>query len=163
MSNNPHTLIQWADRHGIPQHAVTELVQLMTGHHNNVNVPKSTSTEAFAQSQVLLEAPRVGARLWRNNVGACEDKTGRIIRYGLCNESKQQNTLCKSADLIGIKPILITPDMCGSTIGQFVAREVKRPGWSYKATPHESAQLNFQMMCIALGGDAQFVTGEGSL
>ena len=109
MTQSPHNLIQWATRHGVSPQALTELTALLVGQPQHVNTPKSTNSEAFAQSQVLLEAPRVGARLWRNNVGACEDKTGRIIRYGLANESKQQNAICKSSDLIGIKPILSAP------------------------------------------------------
>ncbi|MCK5126802.1 MAG: hypothetical protein KAR42_11150 [candidate division Zixibacteria bacterium] len=161
--NNPHTLTEWATRNGVSTMVLTELVLLMTDQPQHVNAPRSTNGEAFVQSQVLLEAPRVGARLWRNNVGACEDKTGRIIRYGLANESKAQNQICKSSDLIGIKPILITHDMVGSTIGQFVAREVKRPGWSYKGVGREVPQLNYLQIVTALGGDAQFVTGEGSL
>jgi hypothetical protein len=159
----PHTLTTWAARNGVSTQALTELILLMTGQPQHVNIPKSTNSEAFIQSQVLLEAPRVGARLWRNNVGACEDKTGRIIRYGLANESKQQNKICKSSDLIGIKPILITREMVGSTVGQFVAREVKHPNWSYKGDDHEVGQLNFLQIIVALGGDAQFVNKEGSL
>ena len=46
------------------------------------------------------------------------DKQGqhRFVRYGLCKGS---------ADLIGIRPVLITPEMVGTTIGQFVGLEVK--------------------------------------
>lgn len=159
---HPYVIKQWAQRYGIPSEAVDALINTMI-HEPHIKPVKSDKSEAFVQSQILLEAPVVGARLWRNNVGACMDDRGRLIRYGLCNESKQMNHVCKSSDLVGIKPILITIDMVGSTIGQFVAREVKHPMWSYKGTEHEVGQLNFLSMVIALGGDAQFVNSKGSL
>lgn len=73
-------------------------------------------TEADIQRAVLLRASRLGWRLFRNNVGMLQDSTGRWVRYGLCTGS---------SDLIGWRPVVITPDMVGSTIAQFVAVEVK--------------------------------------
>lgn len=153
------TLTQWAVRHGVSAEALAELTGIVTD-------PQSAPTgqsEAAVQQLVRLEASRLGMRLFRNNVGACKDDTGRVIRYGLCNDSAQMNKAVKSSDLIGIRPVIITPDMVGHTIGQFVAREVKRPGWSYRGTDREVAQQAFGQLVLKLGGDFKFCTGEGSL
>lgn len=153
------TLTQWAARHGVSAEALAELTGIVTD-------PQSAPTgqsEAAVQQLVRLEASRLGMRLFRNNVGACKDDTGRVIRYGLCNDSAQMNKAVKSSDLIGIRPVVITPDMMGHTIGQFVAREVKRPGWSYRGTDREVAQQAFGQLILKLGGDFKFCTGEGSL
>lgn len=153
------TLTQWAARHGVSAEALAELTGIVTD-------PQSAPTgqsEAAVQQLVRLEASRLGMRLFRNNVGACKDDTGRVIRYGLCNDSAQMNKAVKSSDLIGIRPVIITLDMVGHTIGQFVAREVKRPGWSYRGTDREVAQQAFGQLVLKLGGDFKFCTGEGSL
>lgn len=74
-------------------------------------------SEAEVQAGVRLAASAVpGVRVWRNNVGSLQDKQGRYVTFGLCKGS---------SDLVGIRAIKITPDMVGSTIGQFVALEVK--------------------------------------
>ena len=84
------------------------------------------SSEAANQQRIRLHAPSVGARLWRNNNGACTTDDGRFVRFGLGNDSEQINRVFKSSDLIGIRKVLITQDMVGKTIGQFMAVEVKR-------------------------------------
>lgn len=60
--------------------------------------------EGNIQQLVRIEASKLGAVLWRNNVGVLKDADGRPIRYGLCNGS---------SDLIGIYN------------GRFLAIEVK--------------------------------------
>jgi len=62
-------------------------------------------SEANIQSDILIALSKAGAIVWRNNTGALQDKTGRLVRYGLCKGS---------ADIIGI-----CPD------GRFLAVEVK--------------------------------------
>lgn len=61
----------------------------------------------------IIQTIRLGcadiAVLMRNNVGALTDKTGRLVRYGLC---------VGSSDLIGWR----------KSDGRFVAIEVKMPG-----------------------------------
>ena len=120
------------------------------------------SSEASVAARVRLEASRLGIRLWRNNVGAGKLTNGTFIRFGLANESTQMNTHIKSADLIGIRPILIGPEHVGLTIGQFVSRECKHPGWRYAGDAHEIAQKRWADLINILGGNASFVTGEGS-
>lgn len=155
---------QWAARHGVSLQALKELEIIfgMAGGHFLPPTVKGTS-EAAVQAAVRLEAARKGVRLFRNNVGALIDARGVPVRYGLANESKQVNDVCKSADLIGWRPVLICPQHVGQVIGQFVSRECKRPGWHYTGDAHEQAQLAWAQLVAAGGGDAAFCAGEGTL
>lgn len=119
-------------------------------------------SESRQQSLVRLDAASHGVWLTRNNVGALLDANGRPVRYGLCNETKAQNEAVKSADLVGIKPVLIEQRHVGTTIGQFYSREVKHEGWQYTGTQHEVAQLAWANFINSKGGDARFATGPGS-
>ena len=116
-------------------------------------------TESKITKIIRTEASDRGIVLWRNNVGACYTAKGGFIRYGLANESKEINEKFKSSDLIGIKPIVITEEMVDSTIGQFVAIEVKKQGWTYSATPREKAQAKFLLFVTEHGGMAKFMSG----
>lgn len=154
------TIEQWAIKHGVSAVALAELRSVMVPDTDRGVV--GTGDEAGAQALVRLEASRNGARLWRNNVGVLFDSRGVPVRYGLVNDSKQLNESIKSSDLIGIKRLVITPDHVGSTVGQFVAREMKAPGWRFTGSKRELAQLKFLELVYAMGGDAAFCTGEGS-
>lgn len=117
------------------------------------------TSEATVKSQVELIAASLGAMLMRNNVGAFQDKTGRWIRYGLMNASKKENSQFKSSDLIGITPVVVTPEMVGLTLGVFTAIETKEAGW--KLTPsdeHAKAQLRFINLIKVHGGFAGFAS-----
>lgn len=100
----------------------------------------NNGSESKQQSLIRLEATTKGMTLFRNNVGALIDDRGIPVRYGLANESKQMNKVIKSSDLIGIRPLMITQDMIGKTIGQFVSIEVKSENWKYTGTEREIAQ-----------------------
>lgn len=154
------TLLEWQRKHGITAEALADLVTMV-----GLDVPRSTkgTPEARVQDEARLLASKMGWRLFRNNVGVLKDERGVPVRYGICNDSPAMNKRIKSSDLIGIRPVVITPDMVGSTIGQFVAREVKKAGWKYKGTEHEQAQLAFGTLVIGLGGDFKFWSGEGEL
>ena len=116
--------------------------------------------EASVQSLVRLEAAKRGWKVFRNNVGVLLDLKGRPVRFGLCNDSKQVNENYKSGDLIGIKQVLITPDMVGTVIGQFVSIECKHEGWKPSATDkNEQAQHNWAQLVRDAGGYATFSTG----
>jgi len=119
--------------------------------------------ESKIQSIIRLEASHKGCRLWRNNVGALYTKEGNFVRYGLANDSAAINKIIKSSDLIGIRPIKITQDMVGKTIGQFLSREIKKSNWKYAGTEREKAQLAWINLINSLGGDACFATGEGTI
>ena len=155
---------QWAVRHGVTMAALQELAGIfgMHGGHDLPPTVKGTS-EAAVQSAVRLEAARKGVRLFRNNVGALKDERGRLVRYGLANDSKQVNEVCKSGDLIGWRPLLIGPQHMGTVVAQFVSRECKEPGWRYTGADREPAQLAWAELVTAGGGDAAFCTGVGTL
>ena len=146
----------WAIKWGISQAAVDDLRKEMGLFEAPVSV--GATSEAGASQRVRLDAAYAGDLLWRNNVGACEDTSGNFIRYGLANESKAMNEKTKSSDLVGITQVLVTPQMVGYKIGQFTAREVKKPGWKYTGTPREIAQRKFGELVIARGGDFKFTT-----
>jgi len=116
------------------------------------------TSEAKVQTQLRLAAAKRGASLWRNNSGACLDQTGRMIRYGLGNDSKKLNTVWKSSDLIGITPITVTPDMVGTVLGVFTAVEVKGSNWEYSGTDREVGQLNFLTDVQKQGGISMFAS-----
>ena len=149
----------WVERWGIPPEAHTDLLVALgaTAPDPAVQVGES---EAAVQTRVRIAASQGGGRLWRNNVGACQTSEGTFVRYGLANESTAINKKCKSSDLIGVQPVMITEAHVGQIIGQFVAREVKRGGWKYTGSAREKAQLNFLSLVAGLGGDARFTTGE---
>lgn len=142
-------ITQWAARHGIPSQALAELRALLVGTDNFAVPALVEGNEASIQALVRVKASQAGWRLWRNNLGAGKLENGSFLRWGLANDSPAMNSLIKSADLIGIKPG-----------GQFVSREVKRPGWHYTDTERERAQLRWIEVINGLGGNAKFTTGE---
>jgi hypothetical protein len=148
----------WAARHGVTDAAMRELREILGAASEPEYKYVSARTEHGVSQRERLAASQAGARLWRNNSGAFRDDCGRWIRFGLCNDSRALNEGLKSADLIGIMPVKITPQMVGATIGQFMAREVKAPGWRWTGTDREVAQLNFLTLVATLGGDARFVS-----
>lgn len=116
--------------------------------------------ESTTSSFVRLYAAQNNDLLWRNNVGVAppHEPGGRPIRYGLANESAAMNQEIKSSDLIGIHPVLITPAMVGTIIGQFLAVEMKHEGWIFNHTDKELAQKKFHDIVKSSGGRAGFAT-----
>jgi hypothetical protein len=131
-------------------------------------------SEAYAQQQARFAVAKLGGMAWRNNVGASKTKEVHAcprcafnfevqlapIRWGLCNDSMKLNKKIKSSDLIAIIPRLITPELVGSTIGQFVAIETKKPGWKYAGNEHEVAQMAWLQLIAGKGGVSMFSTGD---
>lgn len=93
---------------------------------------------------IKLEAAKHHIILGRNNVGAFEDREGRLVRFGLFNESKNSNLA--SSDLIGIQ----------RSSGKLVAIECKKEGWKYKGIEREVKQKAFIDFIILMGGIAGF-------
>lgn len=158
----PVSLASWAIRHHVSQEALAELRTMMAAQLPQPGEPKEQQ-EAWAQSAIRLEAAQKGVYLWRNNVGALKDERGIPVRYGLANDNAQVNRRLKSSDLIGVRPLVIQAHMVGQTVGQFVAREVKKPGWVYRGDDREVAQATFIHLVQSVGGDAAFATGPGTL
>lgn len=116
-------------------------------------------SETVVQQQTILEAAYSGIDIWRNNSGACTDKTGRLIRYGLGNTSAQLNARIKSSDLIGMTPMLVTPAMYGQIVGVFTALECKPSDWHMTPSDERAiAQARFHDIVRKGGGFAGFVT-----
>ena len=151
-------LDNWAARWRIPAAALAELRTSMGIAEPAIRVPAGVS-EAATQQLIRLEASKRGARLWRNNNGATFDESGRMIRYGLANDSVALSKQIKSSDLIGITPHYVTAADVGRIIGLFTSIECKRPGWKYKGTPREVAQLAWINLVLSMGGVARFATG----
>ena len=113
-------------------------------------------TETDIQSMIRVAAANRHSALWRNNNGACRDDTGRMIRYGLGNDSKKLNEVWKSSDLIGITPVMIGPEHVGRVIGVFTAVEVKRESWRKPENKRDRAQEAFLADVLRYGGIAMF-------
>lgn len=147
---------QWAADWNLPPAALLDLrARLATGTIGG----EAGTPEAVVQQAIRLEASRRGMRLWRNNNGACVDNTGRMVRYGLGNDSSKVNSHIKSSDLVGITPVQVA----GRTLGVFTAIEVKRGGWKYKGTAREKAQLAWLELITAMGGIGKFAAGPEDL
>lgn len=119
------------------------------------------NSEADVINLLKLEASKRGGRLWRNNVGATYTQQGNFLRYGLANESSNQNKIIKSGDLIGIERVLITPEMVGTYLGQFWSVEGKTESWRFNPKDERShAQLAWINLINSLGGKAYFSNGK---
>lgn len=156
-------IYEWAKKHGIPAAALKDLLS-MFGAYDLPQRAADGTLEDEVQQRVRLEAASKGKILWRNNVGVTENH----VRYGLCNDSPKVNKRLKSSDCVGIESRLITPEMVGKTVGVFLAREIKRPGWVFQKgskqnKDREMAQLRWMLIVSAMGGNAAFTDGEGSL
>lgn len=153
---------EWARRNGVSHTALSELAQLM-GAESTEHQSDSTTAESKVQDDARLAASKMGWRLWRNNKGVLKNEYGTPVRFGLVNDTKELGERVRSSDLIGIRPVIITPDMVGTTLGQFVAREIKKAGWKYTGTAREKGQLTFGEIVTSLGGDFKFWNGSGEL
>ncbi len=114
--------------------------------------------ESALLKRLLLRASRLGARLFRNQVGVyrlarpecreCQSR-GRIISSGFCPGS---------SDLVGWLPLTVTPDMVGQRLAVFVAVEAKTA--SGRVSP---AQVAFLRAVNDAGGRGHVVRGVDEL
>ena len=130
-----------------------------------------TSETAVQRLARLKHIELTRGQNWRNNTGVLKDERGTPVRYGLANESKDQNKIIKSSDIIGVTPTLITQEMVGYWLGVFTAMEIKPSGWRMptpiagrefkdqpEATQRALAQLKFHDIVRSACGYAGFVT-----
>lgn len=166
------TYDEWAKRW--PE-AAQELEQMHTAALNPADSENAGKSEAWAQQQIRIKVAKAGGAIWRNNVGATKAKEDHTcprcsfkfevakppLRYGLCNDSVKLNNQFKSADLIGIMPVLIKPEHVGRKIGMFISYEAKKPGWTYNPKDaHTAAQANWAALVGRFHGYATFSEGE---
>ena len=100
----------------------------------------SSPSEHEIQQRIRLACGRGPVRLWRNNTGALVDQQGRFVRFGLCKGS---------SDLIGLRSLVVTPEMVGQRIAQFVALEIKSP--QGVVSPEQKAFLQLVRQLGGLG------------
>lgn len=87
------------------------------------------------------------ARLFRNQVGQLPDpRTGRPVQFGLARGS---------ADLIGWRTVVVTPDMVGQRLAVFTSIEVKTPNG--RLTPAQQAWLGAVRSAGGIAGVARSV------
>ena len=103
-------------------------------------------SEQSIQQRIRLACSRGPVRLWRNNTGRIVGKDGRMVTFGLCPGS---------ADLIGYRTIVITPDMVGQTVAVFAAVEVKAQRG--RPTTEQAAFLDHVTAAGGLAGIARSV------
>lgn len=117
--------------------------------------------ETAVAQRVELAAANLNILTMRNNVGACQDQSGRLIRYGLMNTSAKENARVKSSDYIGITPVVAYVDGIGwTTLGVFTAIETKASDWKFDRSDERSvAQSRFHDIVRGYGGYAGFATG----
>lgn len=101
--------------------------------------------ETTIVTEVRATMSRGDVRLWRNNVGVLQDRTGGFVTYGLCPGS---------SDLIGYKSVVITNDMVGMRVAVFCALEGKRD----RRTKPTRMQQDFINLVISAGGIAGVFT-----
>lgn len=105
-------------------------------------------TEAQVQADVMRACgSHPDVRLFRNSVGGAKLADGRFLRYGLTPGS---------ADLIGWRSIVITPEMVGMRVAVMASLEIKRPGRAYV----RPEQVNWQRVVSAAGGMAGIVSSS---
>ena len=108
-------------------------------------MPGGRSDELAIQNAIRLALGAGPARLWRNNTGALKDQQGRLVRFGLCPGS---------SDLIGLRQVVVTPDMVGQTVALFTAIEVKDQG---RATTEQQAFIAMVQQVGGIAGVARSV------
>ncbi len=114
--------------------------------------------ESTVQQEIQIEARYYDCHLMRNNQGSFKDDTGRVVRFGLGNISKQHNDKIKSSDLVGFTKVVITQEMVGKTLAVFTAVECKKEDWDIqkKFDARETAQEVFIKWINNNGGIAFF-------
>lgn len=156
------TIYEWAQKHGYTAQALRELEMILNPAFPQGSVSANLS-ETDTQSRARLAIAEIGGSLMRNNSGAARDQNGRMVRYGLANDSKRINEEFKSHDLIGITPVQVQQHHIGRVFGVFTAYECKHPKWTKPESKRDKAQENFAKFVRAKGGISGFLTHESQI
>ncbi len=107
------------------------------------------NAETDLQQRIRLAiGTRADTRLFRNQVGSLPDpRTGRLVTFGLARGS---------ADLIGWRTVVITPEMVGQRIAVFTSIEVKTP--TGRMRPEQETWLGVVRGAGGIAGVARSVT-----
>jgi hypothetical protein len=118
--------------------------------------------ERDLQNTIRLAASEAGLTLWRNNVGTgwAGDATrlpdGSVL---IRNPRPLHAGLCVgSSDLIGYRPLVITPEHLGTTLAQFAAIEIKADRGRERPE-----QRHFREVVTAAGGFAIVARSAGEI
>ena len=103
-------------------------------------------TEQQIQQHIRLACSTGDTRLFRNNTGTLKDQHGRPVQFGLCKGS---------ADLIGWKRVMVTPDMVGQQVAVFLSIEVKTP--TGRIRPEQQQWLDAVQAAGGIAGVARSV------
>ena len=106
------------------------------------------NAETTLQQQIRLAiGTNPDVKLFRNQVGSLPDpRTGRLVTFGLARGS---------ADLIGWRTVMITPDMVGQQLAVFTSIEVKTP--TGRVSPQQQAWLGVVQGAGGIAGVARSV------
>ena len=106
------------------------------------------NAETDLQQRIRLAlGTRSDLRIFRNQVGQLPDpRTGRPVQFGLARGS---------ADLIGWRTVVITPEMVGQRVAVFTSIEVKTP--TGRLTPQQRHWLSAVMAAGGIAGVARSV------
>lgn len=112
--------------------------------------------EQSIQNEILIAMGQAGAYGLRVNSG--QFWGGEVLSHDgkmllLKNPTKILGAPAGTSDIIGCKSVLITPQMIGKTIGQFICLEVKKPG--EKAKKHQENFLAVMKSRGAITGVAR--------
>lgn len=106
----------------------------------------NAETELQQRIRLALGTQR-DLRLFRNQVGQLPDpRTGRPVQFGLARGS---------ADLIGWRTVIITPEMVGTRVAVFTSLEVKTP--TGRLTPAQHNWLGAVRLAGGIAGVARSV------
>ncbi len=112
----------------------------------------------FDQGGLIIQ-DEFGGAFWRNNSGACYDDTGRLVRFGLGNDSAKLWETYKTGDQVFCVPVTIQPHHVGRVFGVMGMFEDKKRGWHLTAGDKRGhAQLNALQHVQSLGGIVGFIT-----
>jgi hypothetical protein len=97
--------------------------------------------------RIMLGCSNGPVRLWRNNCGSLQDKTGRWVKFGIANPG--------GSDLIGFRTITVGPEHLGKRLAIFAAVECKST--SGRIRPKQQVFIDNVKKCGGLAGVARSV------